>query len=547
MDLSSSASSSSSSTSSSPMSRRNYEAFLSFRGIDARHTIISHLYRALRQKGVRTFQDSEELEPGDWRDELFGAIEGSRIAIIMFSENYARSRWCLNELEKIMELKELGKLKVLPIFYRVSPAEVRLQEKDNGERGCYQVAMDEMEVKHGKDSETVKRWKRALQDGGDLIGIPLDQGQDEGKVVQEVVRHVLKTLNRVPLEVAKHPVGIGRHLKAIRPLLHIDPHVNRVCIVGLLGQGGVGKTTISKAICNSIAHMFDSWCFLPNVRETASRVSNGLAHLQLTLLRDLLSEETLVVPSVDAGKQLIKERLRNKRVLVILDDVDEWTQFDALAGNLNWFGKGSRIIITTRNSHVLSSVRVRHIYHVKLLQKKEANNLFRLHAFGGMQENINIDQDLIDSFVKYAGELPLALEVLGGFLRGRRASEWKGKLKELAKSPDKTINSVLKKSFDGLEETHKEMFLDAVCFFKGWSIAEVEKILDSCDFVTSLGMAILVERCLVTVVHGKIQIHDLLGAMGQSMVRGKYLRGNGIPSRVWLYEDFVDILSEDRV
>ncbi|KAI4364299.1 hypothetical protein MLD38_020410 [Melastoma candidum] len=503
------------SSSSPSLSPSKYDVFLSFRGQDTRHTIISHLYHALCQKGIRTFHHRSELKSGDRRDKLFEAIEGSRIAVIMFSENYARSKWCLNEPAKIMDQQKLDKIKALPIFYRVSPGEVRLHKKENGEKGCYQSAMEEMEARYRDDPKMVQRWREALWLGGDLIGYPMGNGQDENSVVQDTVKAVLKTLNRVPLDVATYPVGIDRHVKEIKKLLHIDPHANDVLMLGLHGQGGAGKTTLSKGICNDIAKEFDSWCFLRDIRKRASKVIDGLEHLQLMLLRDLLSEEGLTVSSVDEGKQLIKERLSNKRVLVILDDVDDWIQFDALAGNLNWFGAGSRIIITTRNSRVLSSDRVQHVYPLNLLLEEEATNLFRLHAFGNIQGQTKIDQKLVDRFVKYANGLPLALEVLGRYLRGRGAKDWKGKLKELANSPDPAINSVLKISFEGLQDQHKEMFLDVACFFKGWNAGDVEKILDSCGFVTSLGMNILIERCLVKVVDGKIQMHDLLEEMGQ--------------------------------
>ncbi|KAI4326091.1 hypothetical protein MLD38_031438 [Melastoma candidum] len=327
---------------SSSMSRRNYGVFLSFRGPDCRNTIVSHLYDALCQNGVNVFKDNEELEAGQRRSELFEAIEGSRIAIVMFSENYARSRWCLDELKKIMDCRDQGKLDVLPIFYRVSPGEVRLHEKPNGDKGCYQAAIEEMQVKYGKDSEMVKGWRKALWQGGDMIGIPLSLGQDEGSVVQEIVRKVSKKLNRFPLEVAKYPVGIDRKLEEVRPLLHLDPHESNVYMIGIAGEGGIGKTTISKAICNDVADRFDDWCFLRNVRES-SRDARGLALLQQELLRKLLSDEHLTVQSVDAGIPMIKERLCNKRVLIILDDVDELAQLDALAGSRSWFGKGKGI------------------------------------------------------------------------------------------------------------------------------------------------------------------------------------------------------------
>ena len=100
----------------------NYDVFLSFRGEDTRHTFTDHLYRALNRKWIRTFRDTEELRRGEEiAPELLKAIEESRICLIILSKNYARSRWCLEELAKIMDCREqMGKL-VFPILYHVDP------------------------------------------------------------------------------------------------------------------------------------------------------------------------------------------------------------------------------------------------------------------------------------------------------------------------------------------------------------------------------------------------------------------------------------------
>ncbi|KAK3430982.1 hypothetical protein EUGRSUZ_E02203, partial [Eucalyptus grandis] len=96
-----------------------YDVFLSFRGTDLRNNFIGHLYNALDQNGVFTFIDSEELRKGDQISQaLMKAIEESCIAIIVFSDDYASSRWCLEELVKIMECKEQKDLIVLPVFYK---------------------------------------------------------------------------------------------------------------------------------------------------------------------------------------------------------------------------------------------------------------------------------------------------------------------------------------------------------------------------------------------------------------------------------------------
>ncbi|KAL3739725.1 hypothetical protein ACJRO7_021056 [Eucalyptus globulus] len=148
-----------------------YDVFLSFRGVDMRNNFSSHLYQALHRIGIYTFRDSEELKKGGQISPvLMKAIEESCIAIIIFSENYTSSRWCLEELAKIIECKEQKNLIVLPVFYKVDPKEVR------GGRKSYQRALTKHKSKFGKDSEKVKRWKEALFDVGNLSGWHLNDG-----------------------------------------------------------------------------------------------------------------------------------------------------------------------------------------------------------------------------------------------------------------------------------------------------------------------------------------------------------------------------------
>ncbi|KAK2639905.1 hypothetical protein Ddye_027700 [Dipteronia dyeriana] len=105
-----------------------HEVFLSFRGEDTRYGFTSHLYDALCRKNIETSIDDDKLERGDEiSSALLRAIQESKIAVVIFSENYASSKWCLRELAELIECKKMNKLIVMPVFYNVDPSDVRKQ------------------------------------------------------------------------------------------------------------------------------------------------------------------------------------------------------------------------------------------------------------------------------------------------------------------------------------------------------------------------------------------------------------------------------------
>ncbi|XP_039155231.1 TMV resistance protein N [Eucalyptus grandis] len=523
-------------SSSSKKSKRSYDVFLSFRGPDVRKNFLDHLYVALDQAGIFTYIDSEELRKGEQiSPALMKAIKESQIAIVVFSVDYASSSWCLEELTKIMECREQKGLKVFPVFYKVEPREVRWQRQSYGE------AMAKHEVKFGKDSEKVNRWKKALCDAGNLSGEHFTDGYEAG-LIQHIIQEISTQLSRTPLYVDKDLVGIDFRVQKLKTILNLQSE-DDVLMVGLWGQGGVGKTTLAKAIHNAIFRDFQGASFLEHVREN----SNDLVLLQKKLLSQLLPGKELPIYNVGGGRQLIKQRLCSKKVLIILDDVDNAHQLNALAKEQEWFGEGSRIIITTRNKHLLTShgINPDHIYEVKALKEGEALELLRKHAFRGNQE-IEISSNLVHQVLHYARGLPLALQVLGAFLCGRGEDEWESTLQKLAETPDEEINDVLKVSYDGLEPYAKEIFLHIACFFKGRSTEYIKKVLDSCDFHTTIGIKILIERCLITEGVWTIQMHDLIQLMGMNIVKDEDRDDPINRSRLWLRDDVLDVLSEDK-
>ncbi|PNX90636.1 CCP protein, partial [Trifolium pratense] len=149
-----------------------YDVFLSFRGEDTQHNFIGYLRDALRQRGINAFFDDKNLRIGeDISPALLKAIEESKISVIVFSENYASSRWCLGELVKIMECtKRNNKQLAFPIFYHVDPSDVRHQRKSYGE------AMVAHQNRFGKDSENIKAWTAVLSEVADLKGHHIHTG-----------------------------------------------------------------------------------------------------------------------------------------------------------------------------------------------------------------------------------------------------------------------------------------------------------------------------------------------------------------------------------
>ena len=111
---------------------------------------------------------------------------------------------------------------------------------------------------------------------------------------------------------------------------------------------------------------------------------------------------------VSFGINMLSAGLRNKKVLIVLDDVDQKLQIDALRVKTE-LGPGSRLILTTRDAHLLRTCRVNYIYEVEKLTDEEALRLFCRKAFK-RDDPLPDYSTLSEIVVKYANGLPLALE-----------------------------------------------------------------------------------------------------------------------------------------
>nr|XP_023873789.1 TMV resistance protein N-like [Quercus suber] len=518
-------------SSSSSLPKWEYDVFLSFRGEDTRINFTDHLYAALDQRGIRTFRDDERLERGKpISTELLNAIEKSKFAIIVLSKNYASSSWCLDELVKIVETR----LTVLPIFYGVDPSNVRKQI------GSFAEAF----AKHEeliKNEEKLQSWRAALTQVANLSGWDT-RNKKESTIIEQIARKLIDGLH-YSYSVREDLVGIQSRVEEMENL-YLSMALNDVHFIGIWGMGGIGKTTIAQILYDRIRYRFAGSSFLANVREKSR--NDGLVSLQKQLLSDVLFEKNIDISDVQWGINLIRNRLCHKRVLVILDDVDQPKQLEALAGKQSWFGQGSVIIIITRDQHLLITHEVakEKIYKPEILNSDEALKLFSLKAFK-QDSPLKGYEALSENFIYYAQGLPLALKVLGSFMFNRNLDAWESELGRLKESLEWEILDVLRISFDGLRITEQKIFLDIACFFKGMTKDRVASILRTSHYRPHIDIDVLVEKSLIIISNGTMQMHDLIQELGKEIVCYESLDEPGGRSRLWLKEDILRVLKDN--
>ncbi|PWA63134.1 disease resistance protein (TIR-NBS-LRR class) family [Artemisia annua] len=519
------------STSSSSIQKRfKYDVFISFRGEDTRKTFVGHLYQALKQTGIETFKDDEKMKQGETIDnQLIQAIKDSRFFIIVFSQNYASSSWCLDELVEIMECQKTGEQTAYPVFFDVEPTQVRKQS------GAFGKAFLE-----NKNKDAARKWIEALKGASNLVGRELQATANghEAEFIKKIVGEISLELRSNNFNFDENLVGMETRVKDVVSSLEVG--IDEVHMIGIKGMGGAGKTTTARAIFDHLSADFEAKSFVENVREVSNGSALGLKNLQEQVLSNVLNEH-VTLDSVTDGKNMMKKRMCGKKVLLVLDDVDHIDQLKALAGEPMWFKPGSIILITTRDEQVLIAHRVNVIRDIVLLSEQEAISLFSRYAFG--RENpLEGYEELSGKVVHYAAGLPLTLEVLGSFLCGKDMDYWEDAIKRLKDIPLKETLKKLELSYTSLEDDdYKEIFLYIACILKGKRKTDAITILESCGFHARTGLKVLEQRSLITISgdEERLGMHDHIEEMGKDIARR--LHPN---SRLWNVE-IEDICAND--
>ncbi|MCH95254.1 NBS-LRR resistance protein, partial [Trifolium medium] len=273
---------------------------------------------------------------------------------------------------------------------------------------------------------------------------------------------------------------------------------------------GIGKTTIANAIYAQIAPYFENMYFLNDIK------NSSLFSLQQRLIFNIGKATERNISTTE-----LKEIFRGKRVLIVLDNVSKLEQLNALCASREWFGEGSKIIITARDRHLLKEHGVGHIYKVKELDESESLVLFNSKAFrqATSQEDF---AELSRQAVAYSRGLPLALKVIGSLLRERTISDSEFALHRIKMFPQHEVQSVLEDSFNDLNDEEKQIFLDIAYFFIGMNQNDVLQRYNRSTQRTTLQICRLEDKSFITIdENNKLQMHDLLQATAEDIIRRK--------------------------
>ncbi|XVF56913.1 hypothetical protein PTKIN_Ptkin06aG0158900 [Pterospermum kingtungense] len=220
-------------------------------------------------------------------------------------------------------------------------------------------------------------------------------------------------------------------------------------IIGVYGMGGVGKTTLVKQVARSAKEekLFDE-VIMAAVTQTfdIKKIQDRIAD-ELGLKFDKLS---------DSGRACeLRNRLKKtSKVLVIMDDIWEKLDMEAVGIPYGAEHQGCRILLTSRELNVLSLMDSQKNLAVEILKEEEAWDLFQK-----MATDIVLRHDLQHTAKRVAekcARLPIAIVTVGNAMKNKKTlSEWKDALRELSRPSERSLQGVSEEVYSCIELSYK--------------------------------------------------------------------------------------------
>ncbi|KAG0605802.1 hypothetical protein M758_9G088700 [Ceratodon purpureus] len=498
-------------------SLHKYDVFINHRGPDVKLTFAAHLTDALCRAGFFPFLDAKSIRQGHHVfKSIDEALSGACIHVAIFSKRYAESKYCLQELCDMLQSEKI----IIPVFYDVKPEHLRYIEGGPYAKGFHKHRS------RGRHKD-IQKWKDALFQVSERRGFRKDEVKgDENELVKSIVVAVRRESHADLQPQRGHLFGLEESLEeALDTLTMMKKDVG---VLGLVGMGGIGKTTLATEIYNHYVSRreFTHHSFLKDVRSTEQ------LHLQHQLVNDVIQED-----SRSSTKKYRKwfDTFRTQKVLLVVDDIDNTSQFEGLIPDILGLASGSRIVVTSRHKDVLvTAVREAKcikVFEVKLLNVMHSRQLFNWHAFYTEAPSRDF-RDLAEKVADACGGHPLALEVIGASLFDKKDGPadreiWMDALRILNQNGD--ILDKLRISYNSLpSDGDRAMFRDIACLLIGMHTEVAMELWNSCrscgDYCSttkgpSLVLRRLMDKSLVKVdASNRLGMHDVIRDMGRDIV-----------------------------
>lgn len=325
-------------------------------------------------------------------------------------------------------------------------------------------------------------------------------------------------------------IGIKEPIKKIENLLSRGD----VSMIGIWGMVGMGKTTLATILFRRLHDRFEGRCFLMNVRERCAR--HGIHHLRQNLLNELHDEgaidQSLEYPTPFVVRTCTRKRFPDQKVLIVLDDVDSSDNLETLVKGYEKLHLGSRIIVTTRNKQVLMNV-PHEIYELDCSEFLE--QLLHLDGLRDQEPHATDDEMLSERAASYPYGKQLSLK--------RRETAFRRCLSYIFKA--------LRRSYEALDDTEKDIFLDIACFLNKFKRDEVESLLDDEGSSAKIRvLSSLIDKSLVTTDQGAhdqiVWMNELIQKVGFAIVLEEHEQP-GNRTRLWIADDIHHVLETASV